>query len=225
MVESKGWDWESIKDNPEYAAHLRPTEFGYYYSNIWKDAGRETVLDLGTGLGRHAICFAKAGLKVSAIDMSEYGIKHLQSWAENEKLEIDAKVGDMMSLPYADKSFDCLFACHVISHSDSTGIKKIIKEIERVLKPNGEVFLSFSSKETTDFIEAVRPKVDDNTMFWEDSDGPDIDGSPLFYADLSDIIELMSNFDNLFVRHTEYCSLDVNNKRKTKYYYVSATLK
>ena len=222
MIKSKGWDWENAEKG-EYSAHLKPVEYTYYYANVWKEKGYETVLDLGTGLGRHAIYFAKNGLKVCAIDMSDYGIKHLQSWAKNENLEIDAKVGDMFDLPYEDNVFDCLFAYHVISHSDTIGIRKIIREIERVLKPKGEVFLSFSSKETTDFIEAVCPKIDDNTLFWEG--GTDIDGSPLFYADVPSILALLSNFDNIFIRHTEYCDLDINSKRKTKYYYVSATLR
>jgi len=123
----------------------------------------------------------------------------------------------MLSLPYADASFDCVFAYHVISHSDSIGIRETIREIERVLKPGGEVFLSFSSKETTDFIESVRPKADDSTMLWQDG--------PLFYADLADIMDLLSNFKVSSVKHTEYCNLDVKNQRHTKYYYVSAILK
>lgn len=221
MVQSKGWDWKNANQS-EYSAHLKPTEYGYYLAHNWKEAGYERVLDLGTGLGRHAICFAKSGLKVSAMDISDYGIQHLQAWAENEKLDIDTKIGDMMSLPYDDKSFDCVFAYHVISHSDSIGIKIIIKEIERVLKPKGEVFLSFSSKETTDFIESIRPKIDNNTMLCQD--GPDIGRSPLFYVDLPDIIDLLSNFKVNSVKHTEYCSLDLNDKRKNKYYYVSAIL-
>ena len=222
-MQSKGWDWENVNKGVK-STHLKPTEFGYYYAHTWKEAGHEKVLDLGTGLGRHAICFAKHGLKVSAIDISEYGINHLRTWAENEKLIIDTKVGDMLSLPYADKSFNCVFAYHVISHSNSIGIKKIIAEIERVLTPKGEVFLSFSSKETVDFIESTQPKIDDNTLFWEG--GPDIDGSPLYYADLSDINNLLSHFKIKSVKHTEYCSLDANNKRKSMvYYYVSAMLR
>ena len=221
MVQSKGWDWENVIDT-EYSVHLQPTEYGYYLAHKWKEAGYQSILDLGAGLGRHAICFAQSGLKVSAMDISEYGIQHLQSWAENERLDIDTRVGDMMSLPYPDQSFDCVFAYHVISHSDTTGIQKIIHEIERVLKPNGEVFLSFSSKETTDFIEAVRPKIDDNTMLWQD--GPDVGASPICYVDLSDIFQLLSRFKVYSVKHTEYCRLDATNKRRNMYYYVSAIL-
>jgi len=43
----------------------------------------------------------------------------------------------MIDLPYADNSFDSVFACHVISHTDTEGTKKIISEIEHVLKPGG----------------------------------------------------------------------------------------
>lgn len=89
-----------------------------------------------------------------------------------------------------------------------------------MLKPKGAVYLSFSSKETTDFIEAVRPKIDDNTMFWEG--GPDIDGSPIFYANILDITELLSNFCINKVFQRAFYS---EHNRKSEYHYVSATLK
>jgi SAM-dependent methyltransferase len=186
VVKSKGWDWENV--NEAYrATHLKPTEDCQHCAETWKHAGYESVLDLGAGLGRHSICFAKNGLKTSAFDISEYGINHLQTWAETEKVNIETTIGDMLSLPYADNSFDCVFAYHVISHSDSIGIKIIIKEIERVLKPKGAVYLSFSSKETDDYVYATRPKADENTMLWEG--GADIGGlSPIFYANIPDIV-------------------------------------
>jgi len=221
MVQSKGWDWETV--NEAYrATHLKPTEDCQHCAEIWKDIGYASVLDLGAGLGRHSICFAKNGLNVSAIDISESGIKHLQSWATTENVKIETQIGDMLYLPYADSSFDCVFAYHVISHSDTSGIKKIIKEIERVLKPNGAVYLSFSSKGTDAFIEALRPKVDENTMFWEG--GPDIGGSPIFYASISDIAELLSNFTINKIFQREFCNNDADgSNRKSEYHYVSAT--
>ncbi|MCL2286076.1 MAG: class I SAM-dependent methyltransferase [Firmicutes bacterium] len=221
MTKSKGWDWENVSETYRLV-HLQPTEDNLNCANIWKDVGYKSVLDLGAGLGRHSISFAKNGFKVSAFDISEYGIKHLQTWAATEGLEIETQVGDMLSLPCADESFDCVFAYHVISHSDSIGIKKIIGEIERVLKPDGAVYLSFSSKETTDFIEATQPKVDENTMFWEG--GPDVDGSPIFFASMADITELLSNFIIINIFQREFYIVD-DKSRKTEYHYVSATLK
>ena len=218
MVQSIGWDWE----NTDRSKYLKPTDTGFYLAHKWKESGFETVLDLGTGLGRHAVCFAKAGLKVSALDISEYGIQHLQAWAASENLSINTRVGDMLALPYADKSFDCVFTYHVISHSDTAGVKQIIKEIERVLKPKGEVLLSFCSKETTLFKESIYPKLDENTLICQDE--PEI-GAPHFYVDLPGILDLMSGFDIELVKHTEYCNLELSNKLREMYYYVSARLR
>jgi len=222
MVQSKGWDWENVNENYR-ETHLKPTDDSLNCAVMWKELGYESVLDLGAGLGRHSICFAKNGLKVSALEISEYGVKHLQDWAAVEKLEIETEIGDMLTMPYPDNSFDCVFAYHVISHSDTVGMKKIIGEIERVLKPNGAVYLSFSSKGTTDFVEATQPMVDENTMLW--MGGADIDGSPIFYASETDIAELLVNFTihKIFQREFYFTHEDGGGK-KSEYHYVSATL-
>ena len=57
MVQSKGWDWE----NANQSAWLKPTEDSYYLWQVWKEKGYSKLLDLGTGLGRHAVHFAKNG--------------------------------------------------------------------------------------------------------------------------------------------------------------------
>ena len=215
MVQSKGWDWE----NANQSAWLKPTEDSYYLSQVWKEKGYSKLLDLGTGLGRHAVHFAKNGFDVSAVDISDYGIRHLISWAENEKLPIKAVTGDMLHLPSPDKEFDCVFAYHVVSHSVTPGEQMIISEIERVLKRDGEIFLSFCSKESIDFQEAQGDRIDGNTVIYQKE--PEV-GVPHFYADLADIIKLLHNFSITKVRHTEYCSLDLHNRHKRMYYYVNA---
>lgn len=49
---------------------------------------RPDVLDLGCGLGRHAIAFAQAGFSVTAADASENAISHLARWAKDLSLRI-----------------------------------------------------------------------------------------------------------------------------------------
>lgn len=142
MVDSRGWEWEKANKSP----WLEPSEDSYFLSNKWLGLGFKNVLDLGAGLGRHSILFAKQGFNVSAIDISDYAINYLKGWAEKENLNIDAMVGDMTALPYTDNSFDCVFVYHAISHTDTIGIKKIINEIERVLRQGGEIYTSMCSK-------------------------------------------------------------------------------
>lgn len=119
MVDSKGWEWEKANQSP----WLKPTEDSYYFANKWSQLGFKKVLDLGAGLGRHPISFAQQGFNVLAIDLSDYGMNNLKEWADKENLNVDIKVGDMMALPYADNSIDCVFAYHVISHTDTMGAR------------------------------------------------------------------------------------------------------
>lgn len=219
-MKSKGWDWE----NAEHSHWLLATEDSYYLAEKWKDKGYKHVLDLGTGLGRHAIHFAKKKFDVSAIDISEYGVSHLKSWSENEGLDIHISKGDMLSLPYNSNSMDCIFAYHVISHADSKSVKDILSEMVRVLRPDGEVFLSFCSKETGAFSDSNCPKVDDNTIICQD-EGPEY-GVPHFYVNVDDILTLLSNFEIEKIRHTDYCYLNGKKAIETnRYYYVNAILK
>lgn len=61
MVESKAWDWGIIKDGDDRRRiWLEPAIESYYLIDRWKGQGKKDFLDLGCGLGRHTIQFAKA---------------------------------------------------------------------------------------------------------------------------------------------------------------------
>jgi SAM-dependent methyltransferase len=219
MIESKGWDWEKVSDS----LWLKPIEDSYFLANKWKEKGYKSILDLGSGLGRHSIYFSKQGFDVNAVDISEYGIEHLKSWAKREKLNIHASVKDFLSMDFNDNSFDCVFACHVISHTDRQGMMALIKDIERILKHNGEVFLTFCSKSCTDFLAPNAQRVDENTII--SNQEPEI-GIPHYHVDLIDIIDLLKNFNIEKIRHLEYCNItNPMDTKKSMYYYVNATLK
>ncbi|MDT8717695.1 class I SAM-dependent methyltransferase [Clostridium sp. 19966] len=215
MVNSKGWDWEKANQSP----WLKPAEYSYFFANKWRELGFKKILDLGSGLGRHSIFFAKQGFQVSAIDISQYSVSYLKEWAINENLSIDVTLGDMLQLPYADNYFDCLFAYHSISHTDSEGMKKIISEIERVLKPGGEIFTSMCSKDSWDFCKSGFPKLDENTVINKQI-GPECN-VPHFYADREDIINLFHNFYIEKIFHLDYCYIN-SQKQDSKYYYINA---
>lgn len=218
MVDSKGWEWEKANQSP----WLKPCEDSFFYANKWKEQGFKNVLDLGAGLGRHSIFFAKQGFNVSAIDISEYGMNNLKEWAEGEKLNIDIKVGDMNKLPYEDNTFDCLFAYHVISHTDTEGAKNILSEIKRILKPGGEIYTSMCSKDSWEYTKSGYPKLDNNTLIKKE-DGPEND-VPHFYADLDDILELFKDYEIEKIHHVDYCYIN-SQKQDCKHFYVNAKKK
>lgn len=216
MIDSKSWDWEKEKDN----VWLTPCEESYYFCEKWQHEGRRSILDLGCGLGRHSILFAKKGFKVTSVDLSEYSIRHLREWEEREHLFIRSKICDIKQLPFSDNAFDCIFSYHVISHTDSVGIYHILDEIKRVLKPGGEVYLTMCSKDDWSYKKAGFPVVDENTVIKTNA-GPE-EGIPHFYVNMEDILKLFHDFKIDRIRHTDDCYTN-GTTYHTWHYYITAT--
>lgn len=215
---SKAWKWEKETSG----IWLKPSEESYYIAQRWKEAGRKDILDFGCGLGRHSIYFAKQGFRVSAFDLSVEGTDHLRQWARQEQVTVDVTVADMLHLPYPEDSFDGIFAYHVISHTDTEGMKQILAEITRVLRPGGEIYLTLCSKETWSYKESGYPRLDENTVV-KTEEGPE-NGIPHFYVTLEDILNLFGEFEIERIRHTDDCFF-AGKKQNSKHYFVLAKLK
>lgn len=198
MVESKGWKWEIIEKEFD-TLWRQPSEWSYWLMHKWKEKNLKNFLDLGCGIGRHSIFFGKNGFNVHCLDISETAITKTRQWAEKENLNFTYNVGDMLNLPYANNSMDSIFGLHVISHTDTLGIQKIISEIKRILKTDGECYLTLCSKETYGFKDTDWPLIDENTKLRME-EGPEYK-VPHFYADYDLILELFKDFTIESIQH------------------------
>ena len=100
------------------------------------------LLDFGCGAGRHSVYFAQRGFQVYGFDKSASAVKQATQTIERENFHADLKVWDMTQpLPYKDNFFDAVIATRVIHHTYTDNIKKITKEINRVLRTGGYLFL------------------------------------------------------------------------------------
>ena len=197
---SKSWKWEMLAENQkEYWRN--PSEESYYLVNRWKTQGKRDFLDLGCGLGRHSILFGKNAFNVRCFDLSEEALKSTRKWAEEENLLFQYSHGDMLDLPYNDDSVDCIMCINVISHSDTAGVEKAISEIGRVLKADGECFLTLASKESWGYMQEDWPLLDKNTRLRMDN-GPE-NGIPHFYADYEEAKSLFSDFETVNISHVK----------------------
>ena len=145
MVESKGWDWKIVQDEKAEPWKI-PSIESYYLLNKWSNESKKDFLDLGCGLGRHSILFAQNGFNVSCFDISKDAIERTKKWAEEMDLKLDYKIGDMLNLPYGNNSIDCILCRNVISHTDTEGMKKTVKELKRVLRENRRMLFNFRFK-------------------------------------------------------------------------------
>lgn len=218
MSISKAWEWDKERNS----IWLNPSEESYFISHLWKAKSFKNILDFGCGLGRHAIFFAKQGFTVKAFDLSIDGTEHLRSWSKRENLSIEIQTADMLQLPYEDNSFDAIFAYHVISHTNTVGMKQILNEITRVLKVNGEIYITLCSKETWSYKDAGYPRMDENTVV-KTEEGPE-KGIPHFYVTLEDILSMFNNYDIERIRHTDDCYF-ARRKQNSKHYFILASLR
>jgi SAM-dependent methyltransferase len=73
---------------------------------VLKARGMQHVLDLGCGVGRHALLFAENGFAVEAIDGSAAGLDFVCREAAARSLRLNLRQADADALPFADESFD-----------------------------------------------------------------------------------------------------------------------
>jgi SAM-dependent methyltransferase len=99
------------------------------------------IVELGAGLGRDTIFFAKNSIHVSALDYSPTAIKIINKKAIEHKLSnlVSTKRFDVRKkLPFEDNSIDACFShmlyCMALTNTE---LKYLNSEICRILKTNG----------------------------------------------------------------------------------------
>lgn len=114
---------------------------------IFKKKRVKRVLDLGCGAGRNLLYLAQKKFEVYGIDISEEGIKFIKKSLKKKGLRANLKIGNVFEkLPYPDNFFDAIISVQVLQHGSLNQIKKAIKEIERVLKPKGLLFVTLCGR-------------------------------------------------------------------------------
>jgi ubiquinone/menaquinone biosynthesis C-methylase UbiE len=123
---------------------LEPQENMAEVVKLFKKKEVKKILDLGCGTGRHLIYLAKNKFDVYGIDIAEEGISQSRKWLKSEGQKANLKIGSMYEkLPYKDNYFDAIVSIQALHHERIINVRKAIKEVERILKPGGLVFMSF----------------------------------------------------------------------------------
>ena len=103
----------------------------------------QRVLDLGSGSGRHVEYLARNRFSVHGLDSSPEGIKMTRARLRNEGLKADLRLQSMTKpLPFKDSFFDAVISIQAIHHATLAEIRKVVKEIARVLRKDGVVYVT-----------------------------------------------------------------------------------
>jgi len=137
--QSKHWE-ASFSNKPEMFG-LEPSYSAQKALEIFKKNNINYIVELGAGLGRDTIFFAKNALKVHALDYSTSAIKIIKEKAKENNLEdlITTEIFDIRKkLPFDDQKFQGCYShmlyCMALTTND---LEKLNNEIQRILKPGG----------------------------------------------------------------------------------------
>lgn len=136
------WDAEWQKSDPT-SKWARPEAEVMEHAATLPAGAR--VLDLGAGIGRHALALARLGHRVSAVDASDAAISSIAQAAQAADVTVDCHLAPMTALPFADGSFDHVLSWNVIYHGDEAVVQKTLAEVARVLRPGGSFMATMLS--------------------------------------------------------------------------------
>jgi SAM-dependent methyltransferase len=100
----------------------------------------QCVLDVGSGTGVVAVTAARAGARVSALDLTPELIEVARHNALAAGVQIDFREGDAEALPFDDAAFDVVLS--QFAHMFAPRPEVAVKEMLRVLKPGGVIAFS-----------------------------------------------------------------------------------
>lgn len=209
-----GWNWTGVSDS----FWRIPSPDVYFLLHRWRDTARLRLLDLGCGLGRHALLFAKHGFTVTAADVSPSALDAVAQTSRDQRVSLDLVRADAQKLPFANETFDAVLAYHSIYHVDRQGMMAAISEVRRVLKPSAEIYITFISKTAPSFHDQGSAVVDANVRLKREEEGSIL---PHFYVDQNDLQALLSDFRILSLRQIE----DIQSEGSGWHYFVHAGLK
>lgn len=139
--------WESVYGQQDFMGSLLRRRMWQALS--WLDnsnlSKNSKILDVGCGAGVMAKEVANRGYEVFGMDYSYNMIKKANALCGvNMKFDMKFLQGDIESLPFKDSVFDMVLCLGVITYLKSE--KKALREMSRVLKPDGTLILSILNK-------------------------------------------------------------------------------
>jgi SAM-dependent methyltransferase len=151
----------------------------------------QRALDLGCGVGRHALGLARLGYDTAAVDMADAGLAEVSRNARAENLSVAVQAAPMTALPFGDATFDFVVAFNVIYHGDEAVVRAATNEIRRVLKIGGTYQGTMLSKRT---LTSVRAQEISPNTFVREGDTED-DKHPHFYCNARQVLDLFNGFE------------------------------
>jgi cyclopropane fatty-acyl-phospholipid synthase-like methyltransferase len=150
-------------------------------TDFLKSGGARSVLDLGCGMGRWSVHFARAGMDVSGIDYASNAVELARRWADAEGLGIRFACRAVTEEAFPGETFDAAVAALVLDNIAREEMREAIGRMHAALRPGGLAFCLFNP---------IAVCADD------DADNPTTGLTRVVYRD-AELVEAFSGFEVL----------------------------
>ena len=197
ILDQQSQHWEINFSNKPEMFGLEPSVSAIKALKIFKENKINNIIELGAGLGRDSIFFAKNNIKTKALDYSDSGIKRINNKIEKNNLSnvISTKLFDVRKkLPFKDNSIEGCYShmlyCMALTTND---LKKLNNEIKRILKPGGINIYTVRHTNDGDFKNGIHVGED----LYEN------DGFIVHYFSKEKVNSLLDGFNNITLEEFE----------------------
>jgi 2-polyprenyl-6-hydroxyphenyl methylase/3-demethylubiquinone-9 3-methyltransferase len=147
-----------IKDPKEFLKHYLSIYGRDYHKersqaviSLFPELKDKRVLDIGCGGGFYSLAACRKGARdVTFLDASPVCVKAAKINLGRENINSNGAIADATALPFRNGTFDFVICVDVIEHIPED--RKLLQEIQRILKSNGSLVLSTQNQNSLNYI-------------------------------------------------------------------------
>lgn len=148
------WDpiWETVFSSSAWGRYPNEDLIRFMARNFYhsKDRSKVRVLEMGCGNGSNLWYLAKEGFNVTGVDGSQMAITLAQRRLKEEGNIAQCLVGDVSNLAamFGPAEFDAVVDVACLQCNRYEGVRAIIRQCQRILRPGGRMFSLILSRGT-----------------------------------------------------------------------------
>lgn len=154
----------AIKENPEKhlvtrSPYAGQTGMDFLVDRLAQELKGKRVLDLGCGKGYFSVFLSSLGAEVVGVDLGPDLIEAARLVGEINQSSVQFDVANIISLPFAEQSFDLVIGVAILHHLSEADLKLAVNESHRVLKDGGRAYYyeCVENSPAFDFIQNMFP--------------------------------------------------------------------
>ena len=129
----------------EYTAQRTAGEIGYLAAVLGEPSGQR-VLDLGCGIGRHAVPLARLGYEVTGVDVSAWALERARAAAVAAGVEVALHRLDALTThEWPVSGVDAVVCVQAFGWGTDTQQLRLLRALRRLLAPGGTLLLDHSN--------------------------------------------------------------------------------